>query len=162
MVDIQTISIAVASAGVFVAAIYYILQVRHQTRMRKTDLLMRLHSATTTKEMIEAALKFVNTNYSDYDDFVKKYGSLYSEGEVQTAYLMIGQFFEGIGVLVKNGLADIDLVYQFFAVKTYWMKMKPLVEAIRKQSSSSRVFEWFEYLSDEVEKREQQIGVKNG
>ena len=35
MIDIQTISIAIASAGVFVAAIYYILQIRHQSKVRR-------------------------------------------------------------------------------------------------------------------------------
>ena len=45
MVDIQTISIAIASAGVFLAAIYYTIQIRHQTKMRHTDLVVRLYSA---------------------------------------------------------------------------------------------------------------------
>lgn len=40
MVEIQTVSIVIASAGVFVAVIYYILQVRHQTRLRQTDLVI--------------------------------------------------------------------------------------------------------------------------
>lgn len=44
MVDIQTVSIAIASAGVFAASIYYILQIRHQNRMRQTDLVMKLYS----------------------------------------------------------------------------------------------------------------------
>jgi hypothetical protein len=42
MVDIQTVSIAIASAGVFVAAICYILHLMHQTSMRQTDLVVRL------------------------------------------------------------------------------------------------------------------------
>jgi hypothetical protein len=44
MVDVQTISIAIASAGVFAAAIYYIFQIRHQDKMRHLDLFMRLYS----------------------------------------------------------------------------------------------------------------------
>jgi len=50
VVDIQTISIGVASAGVFAAAIYYIWQIRHQTKLRETDLMMRLYSILTDKE----------------------------------------------------------------------------------------------------------------
>lgn len=42
--DIQTVSIAIASAGVFVAAVYYIFQIRNQTKMRQTDLVMKLYS----------------------------------------------------------------------------------------------------------------------
>jgi len=41
MVDIQTVSIVIASAGVFVAAIYYILQIRHQTRKRRRKAKLR-------------------------------------------------------------------------------------------------------------------------
>jgi hypothetical protein len=36
VVDIPTVFIAVASAGVFLAAIYYIFQIRHQTKIRQT------------------------------------------------------------------------------------------------------------------------------
>jgi len=156
MVGITEISAVVAAAGVLVGVVYYILDMRNQSRMRQTDLLMRLHTASTTKEMVEAALKFVSTDYKDYDDFVEKYGSLYSEGEVQTAFIMIGQFFEGIGVLMKNRLADINQVNQLFAVEAFWMKMKPLVEGIRKQGSPKN-YEWFEYLYNEMRKREQKL-----
>jgi len=41
-VDIQTISIAVASASVTLAAIYYMWQIRHQTKIRQTDLVIRI------------------------------------------------------------------------------------------------------------------------
>ena len=160
MVDILEISAIVAAAGVLVGVIYYVLDMRSQTRTRQTDLLMRLHLATTTKEMIEAALKFVSTDYKDYDDFVKRYGSLYIEGEVQTAFLMIGEFFEGIGVLLKNRLADIDQIIQLFNVEAYWVKMKPLVEGIRKRHNNPRIFEYFEYLYEEMKKIQQQASTK--
>jgi hypothetical protein len=42
MVDIKTVSIAVASASVILGAIYYIWQIRHQSRIRQTDLVIRL------------------------------------------------------------------------------------------------------------------------
>ena len=38
MVDIQTVSIVVASTGVFAAAVYYIFQLRHQTKARQTEI----------------------------------------------------------------------------------------------------------------------------
>lgn len=49
MVDVQTISVAIASASVVAGVIYYSLQVRHQNlqiqqqnKMRQTDLVIRL------------------------------------------------------------------------------------------------------------------------
>lgn len=159
MVDISTISIVIASAGVLVAAAYYVLQIRHQNRMRQTeietrqaDLLMRMHLAFSSKEYSEAALKMLSTDYKDYDDFVKKYGHVFAEGPVQTEFLMMGMFFEGIGVLAKRKLADIALVNDLFAVEWFWEKVKPLAEGLRKQFNNPHVYEWFEYLSNEFKK----------
>jgi len=76
VVDIQTVSIAIASAGVFVAAVYYILQIRHQTRIRKTDLIVRITPwfNLSPKEFAEIANTMMNLRYKDYEDFVQKYG----------------------------------------------------------------------------------------
>jgi hypothetical protein len=167
MVDIlllQTVSIVVASTGLLIAAIYYALQLRHQTRARQdmvktrqAEILMKLHSAFTTKEMCEAALKYMSTEYKDYDDFVEKYGSPFAEGEIPTVFLMIGMFFEGIGILLKNRLVPIDLVTDLFAVDMMWLKVKPVAEGLRKQYNNPKLWEWFEYLYDEVKKHEQQL-----
>lgn len=45
MVDVQTVSIAIASASVVVEVVYYVFQIRHQTKLREADLLLRLNSA---------------------------------------------------------------------------------------------------------------------
>jgi hypothetical protein len=74
MVDIQTVSIAVASAGVLVAATYYALQIRQQTKLRKTDLVMRMYSHFGSKEFQDSWQRFMNAEFKDYDDFVKNYG----------------------------------------------------------------------------------------
>ena len=75
MVDIQTVSIAVASAGVFLAAIYYIFQLRHQSRVRQTDLTMRLYSTWGDESLQKACATVVGLKFEDYDDYVKKYGT---------------------------------------------------------------------------------------
>src|SRR3972149_5244217 len=136
MVDISTVSIVIASTGVLVAATYYILQVRHQNRMRQTDLLMRLHLAFSSKERVEAALKYLNTEYKDYNDFVERYGLPFGEGQVQTVFLMMGMFFEGIGILLKRKLVQLDLVSDLFAVEMLWLKWKPLAEGLRKVTNN--------------------------
>jgi len=160
MVDIQTVSIAVASAGVFVAAIYYVLQLRNQIRMRQSDLLMRMHLAFSSKERSEAALRMLSTNYKNYDEFLEKYGNPAAEGPVQTGFFMMGMFFEGLGVLTKRKLADIGLVADLFLVGLFWEKFKPLAEGLRKQMNNPHVWEWFEYLANEEKKYYQQASGK--
>jgi len=160
MVDIQTVSIAIASASVVAGVAYYAFQIRHQTKVRQTDITFRLYSQVCTKEFMEAAHGFLSTEYKDYDDFVKRYGDYFSKKPVPIAFNIVGMFHEGIGVLLHRKLVDVDLIWELFAVRMYWEKMKPIVEGLRKQFNQPNLYEWFEYLYNEVKKREQQASKK--
>jgi hypothetical protein len=54
MVDIQTISIMLASASVIAGVVYYALQLRHQARAKQMDVIMKLHSTWLSKEMLQS------------------------------------------------------------------------------------------------------------
>lgn len=165
MVDVQTISIVFASAGVMVAAIYYLMQIRLQTKIRQTDLLVRLAPwlNMSGSELQQAMVKVINLEFKDYDDFVKKYGPLASEGPEQMAIMTIGNYCETLGTLVRRGLVDIDLVYEFWGhnLLLYADKLRPVTEGTMKQSDQP----WFgegeqgnwEYLCDELKKLEQKL-----
>ena len=158
MVDIQTISIAIASAGVFAAAIYYILQVRHQTRIRKTDLLVRLCSIMQSKDWLESWDKIDSLQT---DDLIKM------RDQHQTVEMnQVYWFFEEIGILMQMKLVDIDLVDRMLhrLVKNTWEKLEPVVHYGRKLRNDPRIAQGFEYLYNEMQKKEQQLqtGVKHG
>ena len=57
MVDITEISAIVAAAGVLAGVVYYVLQMRNQTRIRKTDLIVRINPwfNISPKELTEDA-----------------------------------------------------------------------------------------------------------
>jgi hypothetical protein len=158
MVDITEISAVVAAAGVLVGVVYYILDMRNQTRIRKTDLVLRLYSTWESKEFSEATLKIWNLEFKDYDDFVKKYGPWFSETEVYIALRMVGNFFMVLGILLLHKLVDIDMVTKAFVlpIETTWKKLKPLAEGGRKQMGPA-LLDSFEYLYNEMKKREQQL-----
>lgn len=157
MVDITEISAAVAAAGVLVGVVYYILDMRNQDRIRKTDLIMRLHSFYSSEEFTKATARVLATEYKDYINFVEKYGSLPSPNEVQISFGMVGSFFEGLGVLLSERLLDINLVQKMFMVEAYWKKAEPIVKGLRKQFGNPTLFEWFEYLYNETKIREQTL-----
>ena len=157
MVDIQTISIAIASAGVFIAAIYYILQIRHQSRMRQTDLVIRLADGMRSAGVVAAFADMHGAEFKDYDDFVKKYGMPFSKSQVPMSLVMIGNYFEELGVLFSNKLIDAHLVSQLFPISAAWEKMEPFVKGLRKEYQSQTYYEWFEYLYNEMKKRERKL-----
>jgi len=161
VVDIQTVSIAIASASVVAGVIYYAFQIRHQAKVRQTDLVIRLSSDVNRKEFLEAFTDTFEAEFKDYSDFVKKYGMPFSRKQVPLSFLMVGNFFEQLGILFRNRLIDAYLISQLFPISVVWEKMKPIVEGIRKEYRNPQYYEWFEYLYNEMQKREQK-SVKNG
>ena len=162
MVDItETAAIIAAAGGVLVGVIYYILDIRNQAMIRKTELVTKLYSTFQSKEFAEATLKVWNLEFKDFDDFVKRYGPWYSETEVYAAFRMVCLFFNGIGILLVEKIVDIRMVVKLFhvGVRTTWEKVKPLMEGGRKQMDPL-LFDDFEYLYNEVKKREQQLASK--
>ena len=160
MVDIlllQTVSILVTSAGLLIAALYYVMQIRQQTRTRKTDLLVRLYSTMTTKDWLEAWEKFMQmppTEKLDFDAYRQKHGLV----EFNEVYL----FFDQVGNLLRNGLIDINQVpFEAGQVKVTWEKIKPWLEVARKRLNEPKMGQGSEYLYNEMKKREQ-AGAKNG
>jgi hypothetical protein len=167
MVDIQTISIVIASAGVFTAAIYYIFQIRHQIKLRETDLLIRLYSSmATNKEFMRDLWKVYDLKFQDYDDFTKRYGSITDihekNSDLEDSMNVVFNQTDLLGHLLKRKVVDVDLLYEFYDITNLWEKVKPLVEGFRKEQNTPKLCEWFEYLYNEMRKKEQKLqkGVK--
>jgi len=157
MVDITEISAAVAAAGVLIGVVYYILEIRHQSRMRQTDLVVRISSDMKNREFLEATLDVTGAEFKDNDDFVKKYGMPLSKNQVPLSFLIIGNYFEQIGVLFRNKLIDANLIGQLVPCSYMWEKMEPYVKSVRKELQDQTYYENFEYLYNEMKKREQKL-----
>ena len=158
MLDIQSINAVsgiLAAVGVTVGVVFAVLQLRDLVRTRQTDLVIRLYSHFGSKEFLEARKTVMDLKFKDYRDYVKKYGQF---GRFE-AVSEVCMFFEGIGVLLHRKLIDISLVDDFFStpIKSTWEKLKPVVEWQRKQSGRPQYYEWFEYLYNEMQKREQRL-----
>jgi len=161
MVDISTLSSLVAAISVVFGVIFAVLQLRDLVKTRQTDLVMRLYSAYGSKEFQEAWVETLRLEFKDYNDYLKKYGAT-SEKSVYTSVNMVASFFEGIGILLHRKLVDIALVDDLFSsdIIVTWHKMKPIVEGWRKHFNRPQISEWFEYLHNEMQKREQKLTSK--
>jgi hypothetical protein len=155
MVDVQTVSIAIASASVVAGVIYYSLQIRHQnlqiqqqTKTRQTDLLVRLFSTLMSKDWVEAWEKVRDREILDYNDYKEKYGLV----EVNEIYLFLDQ----LGRLLQKGLIDLDLLpLETGQISMMWEKLSPILEGSRKKFNEPKMGYGFEYLYNEMKKREQ-------
>lgn len=152
MVDVQTVSIATASAGVFAAAVYYIFQIRHQTRMRQTELIMRLSSVMDNMEFTNTIAKLLSTDFKDVDELREKCSP--------PSLIALANFFHRTGILLERRLVDAELVSSILWVQGIWEKMNPWITYIRQTYNLPYMFGGFEYLYNEMKHWEQQPASK--
>jgi len=165
MVDLAEIQAAyymVAATGVLVAAIYYVfnmratLQIRReanrtqrqQLETRQAQMFMGIYTQITTKEFTSAWQKVMNSQWRNYDEWQE----LWKDPEFQNAAQIVGTYYEGVGVLVKEGLLDIRWVALLMCggTRMYWEKMKPAIEEGRRAMGFPRWMSETEYLYDEL------------
>ena len=149
--DIASISTVVAAGGVIVGVFFAILELRNITKTRQTDLVMRLYSTFDSREFLEGFMKIMTIEIKDFNDYLKKYGWT----EASEVFL----FFEEVGILYMMKLIDINLVIRLLGepILMTWEKGKPLVEGFREYFHNPEIFWQFEYLYNEMKKREQAL-----
>lgn len=155
--DIASVSTMIAAIGVLVGVVLTVVELRNLVKQRQTDLVIRLTSDIRSREFLEAFTDTFEVEFMDYGDFVKKYGKPFSKNRVPLSFLMVGNFYEQLGILFKNRLIDASLISQLFPISVAWEKMKPIVEGIRKEYHGPQYYEWFEYLYNEMKKREKKL-----
>jgi hypothetical protein len=162
MVDIQTVSVMLASASVIAGVVYYALQIRDQTRIRKTDLTIRLYSRLHSNEFDDAYPRIMSLEFKDYEDFVKRYGRRHSgkSPEIDKAISTVCGFFELVGTLLYRKHIDLGLVYDVFGIamiKEVYEKTNPLTVGVRRERNEPGVGVGFEYLYNELLRKEPQL-----
>ena len=161
MIDITEISAIVAATGVMIGVVYYILDIRYQARTRQTDLVMRLYATFSSNEFQDAWAKVRKRakefeSIDDIFDFEEKVGGL---REVNQVCL----FFEGVGILLKRKIVNDTMIEDLFggAIARTWENVKTGIIKARQQLNDPTIYYYFEYLFNEMKKREQK-SVKNG
>jgi hypothetical protein len=144
---IATICLAIAAIiGIFFAANEY----RHLARQRKLEMLIRIYPGynISRKELRMAEKQVVSSDFRDFSDFISKYGAIDSGNPIPMAFDEVGDYYEGIGILVHRRLVDSELVYALIGTKVicYWEKMLPFTQGLRKSCEDDSIWEYFEYL----------------
>jgi hypothetical protein len=140
MDEISTIATIVTTVSIAVGVIFALLELRHLTRTRKTEIIMKIYDKFGSKEMIEAINKVGASKFESLDDYRKKYGL--------TEAVEIAVLFEGIGVLLEQELIDMKMVDRLFgpSLNLLWESMRPLIYAMREGLNEPFFFSHFEYL----------------
>ena len=95
-------------------------------------------------------------DFTDYQRLVLKERA---EGNLEPWYhgQILITYFEGLAMLVKRGLIDIEMVEDLFAnrINWYWDNFKAIAHTRRTQLRDPKMYDSVEYLYNELKKREQ-------
>ncbi len=165
MVDIQTIGVVVTAASVTVAAIYYMFTLRINVKTqqlalrtqqqnletRQVQLLMQVFQNQFDKGFLKDFIDLLNIEWSDYDDFERRYGSD-NNPDNYAVRMRLNNFFESIGFLVKNGFVGADKVYEVLGMGTiaYWNKFSEIYRVQREVYKNLLLWENMQYLYGEM------------
>ena len=134
------------------------LELRHLRKERQTSLVTDLYSTYGSKEFQIAVAQIFDFEFKDAEDFFKKYGRR-ANLEAWATWQSVAAFFEQVGILLHRKLIDITLVDDLLStpIKTTWEKMAPIIKYQRERLHRPQIWEWFEYLYNEMKKREQKL-----
>jgi hypothetical protein len=110
---------------------------------------MQLFAQYDNKEfMLDFAKVAYDIEYTKLEEWTQKYSPTVDR-EAYASWARVGRFFDGVGVLVRRGLIDVDLVIDELRelILFSWDKMKPWVYEMRVEMKNPYTWENFEYLA---------------
>ena len=152
---LQTLSYVAAAIGVCVAAAYYVMTLRNQSKTRQAQLFMQIHAQWRDRAFIKGFYDMLNVwEWDDNEDFWAKYGQRPNEDAFITI-LEVCWYFEGVGQLLRDGLIDVRLVDAMYSdrVIRLWEKALPIVVGLREMYGNPDYYGNWEYLYSELKKR---------
>lgn len=155
--DPTSVSIILASASVIVGVILAVLQLRDQVRTRQAQLFMQLYDHFSRKEFARYCQEIIYVyKYEDFEESQDKPTFLLGETDIEVASIVgeVCAFFEGMGLLVKRRLIDINLVAELLSspLSWIWERLEKPIRRARKLRGRPQIWEWFEYLYNEVQR----------
>ena len=169
-ITFQTIFQFLQTISIMIGIVYYLLILRNQQRnqelslkaqqqtleTRQAQLFMGIYNQTVSSDYVSARTKVARLDYCNFDDFMKIYDpdlSPEAKENYEALDYMIS-FYEGLGVLVKEGLVPIRYVALLMAdiTRRLWEKLALVIDEIREYNNQPRIASEWEYLYDELMK----------
>ena len=168
MVEItyQMLLSTLQTLSLLVGVIYYITIMRNNQRTRELSLKAQELALETRQAQLFMHIydRFNETEFStqwtkimfqwrwkDFEEWWQKYGPE-ENVEENASFVSVIRYYEGVGVLVKKGLIDINIVGELMSthIIRFWEKMEPVFKALRERLNWPELFQEFEYLYNEI------------
>ena len=114
---------------------------------------MQLHQSKYDQKGLENIFLLMNLKWKTFDDYMEKYGGITGNIELAAALESWLSYFDGLGILVKEGMIDLDMVYNvsFSRILFLWFKFETIIKEFRKSPWNMPDYcQNFEYLANKI------------
>ena len=133
--------------------VYYMINLREQTRNRRVALANNLLITINSEEGQRKFYELMSMQWTDFEDFKNKYDSSVNPENYIKRY-SFWRVCDYVGWQYRQSLVDIETIYYSAGVNILlmWHKFRPVIEAYREwQYGRSYSMNW-EYLANALEK----------
>ena len=157
MVSLEVIAILLSGISISASLFYYANVLQNQNKTRQTQLFMTLYEVYRSIEFRRQWYSTSSWTWSSHEEFLSKYGAENNVEAFSVLHSVLG-FFEGVGMLVKRGDIDIEMVEDLLDIPAVivWNRFKDFVYGSREKRDWPQLFSNFEYLINQIEERKNQ------
>jgi hypothetical protein len=110
-------------------------------------------------EYTKAFTYLISKDFKTSEEFLEHF-NVKENPEAWAYYIYIGIRYNNIGLLLREGLIDPDIVFEIFnpmVIIQLWEKLEPIERETRIRNNHPKHYEAFEYLYNEAKKRYPEI-----
>ncbi|MCW4013820.1 MAG: hypothetical protein NWF07_12665 [Candidatus Bathyarchaeota archaeon] len=161
MIELSLIRDLVAIFGVIAGFSYYVLVLRTQNKTRQAQLFSTISKDLSDYDSWLRNRELMYMEWTDYDDFEKKYGSNTNPVSYAQRYAQ-WTLANSIGVMLKQNLVDEMMVYDSIgsSIIMMWDKFEPIIMEQRTRYMGPNFLEHYEYLIKRMKKIQEIKGIQ--
>lgn len=138
MADTSLVLDAIVAVSIAAGAAFAVIELRGIGRDRRTRLVLDMMFHVSSNDFAQHWAKIMTTEFSTADEAQERCSWASLE--------IVADFFEGVGLLVRRGLVDANLVFDMLPIHHAWSKLEPWCIGIREKYDST-MYEHFEYAA---------------
>ena len=146
--ELSTIANLATALTVLTAVIFGFVEMRRARRDREERAAFAAVQAILTPEWMRSMIVVHNIPDNATAAAIK------GDARVTEAACAVGMTLEGVGYSVYARIVPLRVVDDLMGgtVRVAWRKLRPYIEEERRRSGSRKMFEWFEWLTRQVER----------
>jgi hypothetical protein len=160
MASLEVVALVLTGLSIAASIIYYanVLSNANKTQKlqletRRTQIFMQLHQSKYDQEGLEAIFKLMNLEWENFEDYMEKHSGIGGHYEIAAALESWISYFDGLGILVKDNVIDLDMVYNiaFSRILFVWFKFETIIKGFRNPPLGWPDYgQHLEYLANEM------------